>query len=71
MIEYSAGSLLPGPCAAAASAEAEVYAALKMGVADCLGKNGFRGHHRPFGASTLPQPLPWRWMLSARTKCVP
>ena len=43
VIEYSAGSLLPGPCAAAASAEAEVYAALKMGVADYIRKNGFPG----------------------------
>jgi NAD+ synthetase len=42
-VDYADGNLLPGRMIAAASREAEVYAALKLGVADYLGKNGFPG----------------------------
>jgi NAD+ synthetase len=42
-IEYADGHLLPGRVAEPASREAEVYSALKLGVADYLGKNGFPG----------------------------
>ncbi|RLJ67541.1 NH(3)-dependent NAD(+) synthetase [Sulfurisoma sediminicola] len=43
LIEYVDGHLLPGTIAAPQPIEAEVYAALKMGVTDYLGKNGFPG----------------------------
>ena len=43
MVDYADGSLLPGTITEAPSAEAEVYAALKLGVTDYLGKNGFPG----------------------------
>ena len=42
-IDYADGQLLPGRVIEPPSAEAEVYAALKLGVADYLGKNGFPG----------------------------
>ena len=42
-VDFADGHLLPGPMAKPPSAEAEVYAALKLGVADYLGKNGFPG----------------------------
>ena len=42
-IDYAEGGLLPGGLIEPPSAEAEVYAALKLGVADYLGKNGFPG----------------------------
>jgi NAD+ synthase (glutamine-hydrolysing) len=42
-IDYADGHLLPGPVVEPPSREAEVYAALKLGVADYLGKNGFPG----------------------------
>ena len=41
--DYADGHLLPGAVVAPPSREAEVYAALKLGVADYLGKNGFPG----------------------------
>ena len=41
--DYADGRLLPGTIAEAPSAAAEVYAALKLGVTDYLGKNGFPG----------------------------
>ncbi len=43
IIDYADGQLLPGRIAEAPTAEAEVYSALKLGVADYLGKNGFPG----------------------------
>ena len=43
VVEYADGGLLPGTIEAAARPEAEVYAALKLGVTDYLGKNGFPG----------------------------
>jgi NAD+ synthase (glutamine-hydrolysing) len=43
VVDYADGHLLPGRIAEPATAEAEVYSALKMGVADYLGKNGFPG----------------------------
>jgi len=43
IIEYSAGHLLPGGVSPWLTFEAEVYAALKLGVRDYLGKNGFPG----------------------------
>jgi NAD+ synthetase len=43
IVEFSGGHLLPGAIAAPQAIEAEVYAALKLGVADYLGKNGFPG----------------------------
>jgi len=42
-IDYADGHLLPGRIVEPPSREAEVYAALKLGVADYLGKNGFPG----------------------------
>ncbi|MDP2824483.1 MAG: NAD+ synthase [Sulfuritalea sp.] len=42
-IDYADGHLLPGRMVEPPSREAEVYAALKLGVADYLGKNGFPG----------------------------
>jgi len=42
-VEYVDGHLLPGAIAPPQPIEAEVYAALKLGVADYLGKNGFPG----------------------------
>ena len=43
IVDYADGNLLPGRMAEPPSREAEVYAALKLGVADYLGKNGFPG----------------------------
>jgi NAD+ synthase/NAD+ synthase (glutamine-hydrolysing) len=43
LIEYSDGDLRPGAMAAEHPLEAEVYAALTLGVRDYLGKNGFPG----------------------------
>jgi len=43
IVEYRDGHLLPGTLTAPQAIEAEVYAALKLGVADYLGKNGFPG----------------------------
>ncbi len=43
IVEYADGHLLPGMIAPPLSLEASVYAALKLGVADYLGKNGFPG----------------------------
>jgi NAD+ synthetase len=43
IIEYSAGRLLPGGVPPRLTIEAEVYEALKLGVRDYLGKNGFPG----------------------------
>ncbi|MCX7169203.1 MAG: NAD+ synthase [Proteobacteria bacterium] len=43
IVEYAAGKLLPGQIEPAMPLEAEVYAALKLGVRDYLGKNGFPG----------------------------
>ena len=43
LVEYAAGHLLPGVVSPSFSAEAEVYAALCLGVGDYLGKNGFPG----------------------------
>ena len=42
-VDYADGHLLPGSMAEPQSREAEVYAALKLGVADYLGKNDFPG----------------------------
>ncbi len=42
-VDYVDGNLLPGDLADRPSREAEVYAALKLGVADYLGKNEFPG----------------------------
>jgi NAD+ synthetase len=42
-IDYADGHLLPGRITEPPAREAEVYAALKLGVADYLGKNGFPG----------------------------
>jgi len=42
-VDYADGHLLPGRMVEPPSREAEVYAALKLGVADYLGKNGFPG----------------------------
>ena len=42
-VDYADGQLLPGLRVEPPSREAEVYAALKLGVADYLGKNGFPG----------------------------
>ena len=42
-VDFADGHLLPGRMVEPASLEAEVYAALKLGVADYLGKNGFPG----------------------------
>ena len=43
VVEYADGQLLPGECAAPRPLEAEVYDALRLGVHDYLGKNGFPG----------------------------
>lgn len=43
IVEYASGHLLPTPLPTPLSSEAEIYAALKLGVADYLGKNGFPG----------------------------
>jgi NAD+ synthetase len=43
IIDYADGHLLPGRMVEAPTVEAEVYSALKLGVADYLGKNGFPG----------------------------
>ncbi|HUY01703.1 MAG TPA: NAD+ synthase [Rhodocyclaceae bacterium] len=43
LVEFRDGELLPGRIEAPLSPEAEAYAALKLGVADYLGKNGFPG----------------------------
>jgi NAD+ synthase (glutamine-hydrolysing) len=43
IVEYAAGHLLPGIVSPSLSAEADVYAALCLGVRDYLGKNGFPG----------------------------
>ena len=43
LIEVADGDLRPGSMAAARPLEAEVYAALTLGVRDYLGKNGFPG----------------------------
>jgi len=43
LIDYVDGELLPGRMIEPPALEAEVYAALKLGVADYIGKNGFPG----------------------------
>jgi len=43
VVDYRDGGILPGAVAQEAPIEAQVYAALKMGVKDYLGKNGFPG----------------------------
>ena len=43
LVEINAGHVLPGAQAAAPAIEATVYAALKLGVRDYLGKNSFPG----------------------------
>ena len=43
VLEFADGRLIPGEIAAGLSDEAEVYAALQMGVRDYIGKNGFPG----------------------------
>ena len=43
IVEYAAGHLLPGAVSPRLTLEAEVYEALKLGVRDYLGKNGFPG----------------------------
>lgn len=43
LVEYHDGHLLPGAVASPLESEAEAYAALKLGVQDYLGKNGFPG----------------------------
>jgi len=43
VVEFADGHLQPGVLASAQSIEADVYAALKLGVRDYLGKNGFPG----------------------------
>lgn len=42
-VDYAEGHVLPGQLTELRSSEAEVYAALKLGVTDYLGKNGFPG----------------------------
>ncbi|OIP10789.1 MAG: NAD+ synthase [Betaproteobacteria bacterium CG2_30_68_42] len=42
-VTYADGDLQPGNIAAPEPIEAEIYAALRLGVADYLGKNGFPG----------------------------
>jgi predicted amidohydrolase len=42
-VDFADGHLLPGRMVEPPSREAEVYSALKLGVADYLGKNGFPG----------------------------
>jgi len=43
IVEYRDGKLLPGRIEKTLLSEAEIYAALKLGVRDYLGKNGFPG----------------------------
>jgi NAD+ synthase (glutamine-hydrolysing) len=43
IVEFRDGHVLPGSVASPLSIEAEVYEALKLGVRDYLGKNGFPG----------------------------
>ena len=43
VVAYQDGAILPGSLAVQASIEAQVYEALKLGVKDYLGKNGFPG----------------------------
>ncbi|MGE5466363.1 MAG: NAD+ synthase [Ignavibacteria bacterium] len=43
LVEIRDGQVLPGEASAAKPTEAEVYEALKLGVRDYLGKNGFPG----------------------------
>ena len=43
IVDFADGQLLPGRIAETQTVEAEVYSALKLGVADYLGKNGFPG----------------------------
>ena len=43
LVDFADGQLLPGAVAPAQTLEAEVYAALRLGVRDYLGKNGFPG----------------------------
>ncbi len=43
IIDYADGHLLPGTVSEAPGREAETYAALTLGVADYIGKNGFPG----------------------------
>jgi NAD+ synthetase len=43
VVEFAGGRLVSGRCAMALSTEAAVYAALRLGVRDYLGKNGFPG----------------------------
>lgn len=43
IVEYIDGQILPGTKTPPLSAEAEAYAALRLGVRDYLGKNGFPG----------------------------
>ena len=43
IVTYANGKIVAGPCAVPLSAEAEAYAALKLGVRDYLGKNSFPG----------------------------
>jgi NAD+ synthetase len=43
IVEYAAGHLLPGAVSPRLTLEADVYEALKLGVRDYLGKNGFPG----------------------------
>ncbi len=43
VLDYADGQLLPGEVAPLVTIEAEVYAALTLGVRDYLGKNGFPG----------------------------
>ena len=43
IVDYADGTLLPGHIEATRPIEAEAYAALKLGVRDYLGKNGFPG----------------------------
>jgi NAD+ synthase (glutamine-hydrolysing) len=43
LVEFNDGHLLPGTPATPLSSEESVYAALKLGVRDYLGKNGFPG----------------------------
>jgi len=43
VVDFQDGKILPGPLAVADTIEAQVYEALKLGVKDYLGKNGFPG----------------------------
>ena len=42
-IDFTGGHLLPGRVVEPPTSEAEIYSALKLGIADYLGKNGFPG----------------------------